>query len=54
MSPKNVTVNSISAKLLNALPREALMSMLGSEIAACFLFVGAQFPLMQVLDDKSF
>ena len=46
MAPKNVTVNSINTKLLNALPGEALMSMLGYEIATCFLFTGAQSPLM--------
>ena len=48
MAPKNVTVNSINTKLWNALPGEALMSMLGYEIAICFLFMGAQSPLMQI------
>ena len=54
MAPKNVTVNSINTKLLNAFPGEALMSMLGYEIVTCFLFTGAQSPLMQILGDKSF
>ena len=50
----NVTENSINTQLLNALPREALMSLLGCKIATCFLFTGAQSPLMQILGNKSF
>ena len=50
----NATVNSINTKLLTDLLGEALMSMLGYEIVTCFLFMGAQSPLMQILDSKSF
>ena len=53
MSPKHVTVNSNNTKLLNTIPGEAWLSMLGYEIVTCFLFTGAQSPLMQILGDKS-